>query len=108
MAGLDEYPAAEANIAVSTDAAGVPLITVSGELDVSNADELKDAVTTALARDGERVVFDLGELQFMDSAGIAVLLFASQRASVILREPSQVVRRVVELTGLDQVLAIEP
>jgi anti-sigma B factor antagonist len=108
MADLDQYPTAEANIAVSTDATGAPLITVSGELDVSNADELKEAVTAAIARNSERVVFDLRELQFMDSAGIAVLLFASERASVVLREPSQVVRRVVELTGLDQVLAIEP
>ena len=43
----------------------------------------------------------------MDSSGIAVLLEAAQQAdSVVIRRPSNAVRRVIETTGLSEVLPI--
>ena len=45
----------------------------------------------------------------MDSAGIAVLLGAAREvSSVRLKRPSTAVRRVVELTGLNEILVVEP
>jgi anti-anti-sigma factor len=44
----------------------------------------------------------------MDSAGIAVLIGAAAKLQhVRLRNPSPAVRRVVEITGLSDVLPIE-
>ena len=54
-------------------------------------------------------MFDLSGLRFMDSAGISALIGATGKVrDVRLREPSQAVRRVIELTGLTGVLPIGP
>jgi anti-anti-sigma factor len=99
---------APAHIAVTVNAGGVPTIVVSGDVDIANADALKAAVDSVSAGAPERVIFDLSDLRFIDSAGIAVLLYATERgAPVELLDPSPAVRRVVELTGLTAVLKIE-
>jgi anti-anti-sigma factor len=44
----------------------------------------------------------------MDSAGIAVLLGAATKLKEVqVRDPSPAVRRVIEITGLSDVLSIE-
>jgi anti-anti-sigma factor len=99
---------AEVRIATGSDATGAPVISVWGDLDISNADTLEAAVTALTATRPARLTFDLSALRFIDSAGIAVLLHASSSVSdVRLRKPSDAVRRVVELTGLTDVLQIE-
>jgi anti-sigma B factor antagonist len=108
MAELDDDPAAEAAVDVRTDPSGVPIIGVSGDLDISNADTLRAKVAEVLARRPPRLVFDLARLRFMDSAGIAVLLVAAEKVDAVhIRNPTAAVRRVLELTGLTQVLTIE-
>jgi anti-anti-sigma factor len=108
VAELEDTPAAEAEIDAHTDLSGVPIVTVSGDLDISNADALEATVASIVARRPERLIFDLTRLRFMDSAGIAVLLGAAGKVeSVHIRSPTPAVRRVVELTGLSQVLPIE-
>ena len=109
MGELEGGRAATAVIDTRRDPAGVPIVTVSGELDISNAEVLAATVAVLTDEHPERLVFDLSGLRFMDSAGIAVLLRAAAKVkSVLLREPSPAVRRVVELTGLTDVLRIEP
>jgi anti-anti-sigma factor len=108
MAELEPDTAAEASISAHSDPTGVPIITVSGDLDLSNAGELEATVASLAAGRPERLVFDLSGLRFMDSAGIAVLLGAADRVHAVhLRNPSPAVRRIVELTGLTAVLSIE-
>jgi anti-sigma B factor antagonist len=109
MAELEDERAAEALVRTGSDPAGVPVISVSGELDISNADTLEATVASVAAKRPEELIFDLSGLRFMDSAGIAVLLGAASKVTVVhLRDPSDAVRRVVELTGLADVLTIEP
>ncbi len=108
MAGLDAN-AAELEIETRHDAAGLPVIAVAGDLDISNSAKVEAAVTAIAAARPEQLVFDLSGLRFMDSAGIAVLLGAvSLIGAVSLREPSPAVRRVLEITGLADVITIEP
>jgi len=108
VAELEDDPGAEAAIDAHTDPSGVPIVAVSGDLDISNADALEATVASIVARRPERLVFDLAQLRFMDSAGIAVLLGAAAKVqSVHIRNPTPAVRRVVELTGLTQVLPID-
>jgi anti-sigma B factor antagonist len=109
MAELGAVPAAEAVIQTRSGPAGVPIVTVSGDLDISNADDLEAILAPITARRPARLIFDLSGLRFMDSAGIAVLLGAARKVDAVqLRTPSPAVRRVIELTGLTQVLPIEP
>jgi anti-anti-sigma factor len=87
---------------------GIPVLAVIGELDMSNATVLKTAIASAGAERGGRLVFDLSGLRFIDSAGIAVLLEAAERVgSVSVRDPAPPVRRVIEVTGLTEVLPLE-
>jgi anti-sigma B factor antagonist len=108
MAELDSERPAEVAIDKRLDPAGVVIVTVSGELDISNAATLEQAVASITAERPERLIFDLSGLRFMDSAGIAVLLDTAGKVNAVrLRDPSPAVRRVVELTGLTDVLSIE-
>jgi anti-anti-sigma factor len=106
---LENDQAAAIAVATRLDPAGVPVISVSGELDSSNAAALEAAIAPVVAKHPKRLIFDLSELRFMDSAGIAVLVGVAARVDALaLREPSPAVRRVIELTGLTGVLPIEP
>jgi anti-sigma B factor antagonist len=108
MAELGPERAAEVMIDTRSDPTGVTIVTVSGDLDISNAGRLEEAVASITAERPERLIFDLSGLRFMDSAGIAVLLDAAGKVNAVrLRDPSPAVRRVVELTGLTDVLSIE-
>ena len=109
MEELDANPAAEARIETSSDASGTPTVTVSGDLDMSNADSLKATVASLAASHPQRLIIDFSGLRFMDSAGIAVLVDAANKVpSVHLRDPTPAVRRVVEITGLTAIIVVEP
>jgi anti-sigma B factor antagonist len=109
MAELDEGPTAELRIDMLVDPSGACVITLAGELDVSNVDSLNATVASATEKPAQQLIFDLAELRFMDSAGIAVLINATEKAeSVRLRNASPIVKRLVEATGLTRVLPIEP
>jgi anti-sigma B factor antagonist len=108
MAELDTNHAAELVVATRLDATGAPVVTVSGELDISTAADLEASIAQITAEHPDRLVFDLRELRFMDSAGIAVLISAAAKANTVrLRHPSPIIRRVVEISGLCDVLPIE-
>ncbi len=108
MAELDSDRAAEVAIATTYDQTGVAIITVSGELDASNSDALQATVASVAAAQPDALVFSLSGLSYMDSAGISVLLSAAEKvAAVRLRDPSPAVRRVIDVTGLLDVLSIE-
>ncbi len=109
MADLDPGRTAQAVIDARTDASGAPLLAVSGELDISNVGTLEQAISGVLASKPELIIFDMSGLRFIDSAGIAVLIRTAGKGSAVqLREPTESVRRVVELTGLQRLLTIEP
>ena len=86
----------------------MPVLSVSGELDMSNVEHMRAAVASCGAAGAGRLVFELSGLRFIDSAGIAVLLEASESIdSVSVRSPTPPVRRVIEITGLTGILPIE-
>jgi anti-sigma B factor antagonist len=102
-------PGADAQIETSSDPSGTPVVVVRGDLDMSNADALKQTVASIAAGKPNALIIDFSGLRFMDSAGIAVLVdAASQVPTVRLRHPSAAVRRVIEITGLTAIIAIEP
>lgn len=85
------------------------VLSLEGELDMANAGTLELALERAEARGSDPVRIDLSELDFIDSAGIALLvavhhrLTESERLSLVpSRAPG--VRRVMALTGLDSEL----
>ncbi|HEY0519828.1 MAG TPA: STAS domain-containing protein [Ilumatobacteraceae bacterium] len=106
MAELDEEGSANVSIDVTPDQDEI-VVTVGGELDISTAGVLEEAIFFDGRHDARRMVFDLSDVDFMDSSGIAVLLRAAAPTGwVEIRRPSTVVRLVVEATGLADVLRI--
>jgi anti-sigma B factor antagonist len=101
---------AEVGLQVETniDQTGLAVLTLAGELDLASAPKLEEAIEAIAARRPEGLTLDLTDLRFMDSAGIALLVLATKTVGgVTLRRPSPIVRRVIEVTGLSEVLPIE-
>jgi anti-sigma B factor antagonist len=95
-------------IEMRLDPTGAQVVVLSGELDSSNAATLRERVASIPPQPAQPLIFDLTCLRFMDSAGIAVLIGAAAKASsVSLRDPSPIVRRVLQATGLSSVFSIE-
>jgi len=108
---MDEVDTPNGNIGAAEivfDADGVPTIKLSGEIDMANVDSLRRVIEPVVARAPARVVFDLTDLTFMDSSGIALLLQVSAKTeSVRVRRPSALVQRMIDATGLSDVLVVD-
>ena len=104
---MEELESVEVGLSIeqSADPAGDPMITLAGELDISNADAFREIVEKVVEGRPGRLVFDLSQLAFMDSSGIAVMVYAANNVEGIeLRHASAIIRRVVEATGLSEIL----
>jgi anti-anti-sigma factor len=86
------------------------LVVVVGELDLSNVEVLSSCLDSLLAEEHPpRIVIEASELGFVDSTGLAALLkVAVSQHFVVLRNPTEILRRLVEVTGLQDVLRLEP
>jgi anti-sigma B factor antagonist len=80
----------------------------SGELDIVSVEGLEAQVEDLLVRPATQVDLDLTELTFMDSSGLAVLVrLANQFGPLRVRGARPLVRRVIEVTGLTEILQLE-
>jgi anti-sigma B factor antagonist len=100
-------------ITVSASDSGQVVLTVTGDVDVSTADELRDTGLAALDSEGCRtLVVEMGETEFLDSTGLGALVHLrnsseSSGRKLILRNPTRQAERVLSLTALDTVFTIE-
>lgn len=81
---------------------------VAGEIDAHTAPLIADAIDAA---PHERLIVDLADVEFVDSSGLRVLIDAHQRRaaddrSIVLANPSAVVRRLFEIAGVEAYLEI--
>ena len=81
------------------------MLVLTGELDVVSAPDLDLCLNEVMAEAHDRVVLDLSELSFVDSAGMSVLIKARQDAdssgrTLVLGRPTEQVHRVFALVGL--------
>ncbi|MGW5354149.1 STAS domain-containing protein [Streptomyces sp. NPDC004031] len=105
----DPDPDPVLTVTASPHPAGPVLITVAGELDFSNAADLRDVISgTDFTPAG--VVIDLTGVQYCDSTGITVLVTASQQAGkagspLALAGLGDSLRRVFAIAGLYEVFS---
>ena len=81
------------------------LISVSGEVDVSNAQELSDILDEALAEKPTVIDVDLSQVPYIDSTGIGILvksahIAADQDCAFTVSSPQTNVLRVLTLLGV--------
>jgi anti-anti-sigma factor len=84
----------------------VDVLTCAGELDMAAADVLRAALEHA---DGRSLVVDLRDVSFIDSTGLAALLSVRERYAengVSVCRPSGAARRMLEISGLDDLFLI--
>jgi anti-sigma B factor antagonist len=89
------------------------LIRVHGEIDLSNAHEVSSAIGMVMGQEARRLVVDLSDITYLDSAGVALLLRLAERLRARRRQLHLVVprrspvRRVLQFTGLPRVIPLE-
>jgi anti-anti-sigma factor len=91
------------------DVTGDLTVSIIGELDIASVETVQEGLAPFLGHKPNRVVFDLGQLEFMDSSGIALLIQTANRfGSVEVRNPTTIVRRALEVTGLAETFGLQP
>ena len=82
-------------VTTQTTAAGIT-ITVTGEVDVSCADTLRNALVAALETKAAHITVDLSAVTYIDSTGIGVLVGALIRLpSNLPRLPLRILKRML-------------
>jgi anti-anti-sigma factor len=85
-------------------------VALAGELDMTAAFKLEPAVEQLLAAEEvSALVLDLGDVAFVDSAGLGAILAIRERThqagiEIAITRPSDPVRRLLDLTGNGDVL----
>lgn len=93
------------------DQGGVRILRLTGRCTVASNQVLKDAVQSSLAEGKQRIIFDLGGCDFMDSAGLGCLVAcrfscARKGGALILCNVSAGVLSSLRLARLDHILPI--
>jgi anti-anti-sigma factor len=88
------------------DGDGFTVVTIRGELGIVAVPALREQLLILLSSGANRIVVDLSQVTFCDSSGLAVLVGASRRASLLggvlrLAAVPPNVLTVLRLTGLD-------
>jgi anti-sigma B factor antagonist len=85
---------------------GAVIVSLAGELDLYNAEEVRSALLEACAAEPEVLIVDLGEVRFIDSTALGVLIEArsrmADRKGFRLAAPGLETRRALEVSGLDR------
>ena len=102
----------ELRVASSRIGAHTYVAAVTGELDLYSAEQVQRALAEAIDDAAESVVVDLMGVSFMDSAGLSVLVSASNalRSSggkLVVAADDRRILRVLEITGLDRTIHVE-
>jgi anti-sigma B factor antagonist len=94
---------------IRRDTAEGVVVRVAGDIDLSSAPTFGAALEAAITANDKGLILDLGEVTFMDSSGVEVLVRARERAGerLHLRTMHRSVRRVLELASLLEWIAID-
>ena len=89
------------------------VLALRGELDVATVPRLADPLREAIAAGKTAMVIDLGELTFLDSTGLMVLLNGLRRVmrqggNLVIVCTNPTVLRLFEITRLDATFDIHP
>jgi anti-sigma B factor antagonist len=87
------------------------VVEVKGEVDLYTAPRLKTLLTDLTGAGRTRIAVEFGGVQFMDSTGLGVLISGLKRCregggTLALVAPTEPVRKILGITGLDQVFEI--
>jgi HptB-dependent secretion and biofilm anti anti-sigma factor len=87
-------------------------VSLSGEFTFTDHIAFKAIASRLFERQGKPIVIDLAKLEFIDSAGLGMLLIVREEAdkaqrSLVLRGPSGQVKRMFEVTKFATLFTVE-
>jgi anti-anti-sigma factor len=90
---------------------GGTIVRIAGEIDVCVADRLQELLLRILRAHGPRLLLDLSAVSFIDCAGLRAVTLTLRYAerhgcSLHLVAASAMTRRIITLTGMEDVLPI--
>jgi anti-sigma B factor antagonist len=104
-AGIREDP-----VAGIERADGAVVVRLAGELDLYNANAVRDVLLECCAESPDRLIIDLSGVKFIDSTALGVLIEARtrmpNRRGFLLAAPGLETRRALEISGLDRHFAV--
>lgn len=91
----------------------VTLIEVSGRIDSMNANQFGEAINSEIDGGNIHIVLDLSSVDYMSSAGLREIVSSLKKVKratgdLRLAQPSDRVREVLEMAGLDTIFRIFP
>ncbi len=95
------------------DDSGITILDLSGEVDVSHAPQLRDILVDLLEKHNGRLLINMEDVIYIDSAGLSVLIAAHRKAQSAngflgLSNPQVGVQKVFQLTRMSKVFQIFP
>ncbi len=96
------------------DQSGVPVAYLEGEIDISNATELRDELFAALSNQPPGLIVDLSGVTYLDSRGVHVLLELAERMKIrhqqlrLVLPATALIKRILQLTHLDAIVPVDP
>jgi anti-anti-sigma factor len=87
------------------------LLTLRGEIDYASAQDLRSAITTAIAGSIDRLVISMAGVTFLDSTGIGTLVVARRicdgvRVRLEVRDANPFIARLFEVVGVAEMLGV--
>jgi len=87
------------------------VLALSGRLDALSAKTFEDKIFAVIAGGAQRLVVDLGQLEYVSSSGLRVFLLAAKRLQstdrkIVLCSLREHVRQVFDLAGFSSILSI--
>ena len=95
---------------VSAGASG-PVVTLSGEVDLSTIAELSELITAQLSAGTRELTIDVSGMSFADSASMRVLMLAAMTlrkrgGGLVLLRPQPALARLLDIMDAGQVITI--
>jgi anti-anti-sigma factor len=92
---------------------GHTVVAIGGELDIATTAAFRNRILATLNNTTTPVIIDLSGVSFCDASGLAVLVGARRRATllgltIILAAPRPHMRKLLGITGLDRAFTIHP
>lgn len=82
------------------------VVRLGGELDLYNADGVREALAQASETSSARIIVDLAEVEFIDSTALGVLIEGKARfdkgGAFLLASPGLETKRALKISGLDR------
>ena len=90
---------------------GIAIVAVKGRLDADSASEAEKTVNGILEGDTNRMLFDLGALDYLSSAGLRVLLSAAKEikrrdGKIVLCSLNAFVKEIFEVSGFESLIPL--